>query len=433
MCVYPDTVELSKFQVTTINDFLTNKLNQPSTQLNLTRFELRLLNYFNERCMTWYVKERKQEMNLDWRALPYETLRSDLVRLSVLSFASLVDNRDLPELHRIDNLLDNEDTNLSNTTILKQYVSSTQFFNQSISKLNSLISTTAKFQYNTALDIHLSSSLIYTYLCLSPLKMVPLLSLDRANPDFMSIVRGMLHTLEISAPSFIGTPLQGIHDAHYKTDNSKLPAYVLITDLKNDLPHVSDPDYPILLHAIDGFHRVLVIAVEKSYPVPLTRWLLFLKLEFYDLLYLENPLALRLLFVFSSMILVIRFFMSEEENVWLEYVTTYKNKVFSQYGQWTNPHDEALYMLAAEIQFRILQGKYMIFNNLDPIGLVGLCHLSSDSPDFTTSAPPSGLSSTVTTPGLSSFSTPDFAESLFDGLDLHDFDPPDFNSPALSL
>lgn len=356
------------------------KLNQPTNQLNITKFELRLLDFFKEFCIPIFSFKRNREIENVWlEDVPPIFMKSELVKKSMLSFSTMIM---LPMCH-LDSLWEDDtipDKNgtLFNAKIDSAYLDTTRFFTETISHLNSVIRLNTNnypvlFHHDTAAEVTISSILVYVFLGLHPHKLVPLLSLDRSTADYVSITRGIKESLGLASFTLASSPVSRIFNMKEDYYTPKIEEMPLFTTLYHELAaeNLDDIRSSIYLRSIKSMHELLHKVTLHHYPVLFYRWLIMVETGFYDLIYLHEYWALRELNVFASISLIMHFYLVGTSNIWYDYVIWFKEYTFDNYQHWIYPIDEALYELT------IIQGyktplirDFSVLRGFDPIQLV---------------------------------------------------------------
>lgn len=327
-------------------------LNSAAKHLNILRFELRVLRFFNDVCvphMTFGVNKRQDRV---WReVLPKHFLRSSLVRqavfangcLTLWAFADLktIADMDASDDAALQQLYDEGVGDLvpifSDMRIFEENEESNVFLRtatyysealaESVAAIAELQSPKfheekAEVRLEKVISITLSSSLVFVFLAMHPHRVVPLVLFDE-NTDLLHIVSGLrtvvLYYLEPLRASDIGETLR--NDEFALVPKKKVALVEELRKQMNDYyaaasfleidAEMSD-GIQILAGALDCLEKALVVSVRFNYPVMLFRWLTLISENFGALVRRKDYFAVRLLFVYSCLCLYAKFWLHEE-------------------------------------------------------------------------------------------------------------------------
>ncbi|ODV78611.1 uncharacterized protein CANTADRAFT_6967 [Suhomyces tanzawaensis NRRL Y-17324] len=359
-------------------------LASPTSHLGISRYELRLVNFFDSFCVPLFSFGVNKDVHNVWKNMvPSLFLRSSLVRNSVYSFAALnlfplfgltsvqeAIPYQLAATRSSNSISDLIDTSLSFYENQQNFCDTTNaYFNSAIQKTNILIELELKTSSleqlppspELAAEMTISSILLFSYVCLHPFKVVPLLAWNTDEPDIISITKGIRSTLQICTPIIAQTNYKGL--TTLQDDKLVIPpletcVYPIIASLRDQLTELTQGydvfdskilrALEVLKETVRLLHECVCKCIHWNYPVPLFRWLILLLSDFRDLLYERNFYALRILFIFACYSIVTRFEVDDKSNVWIDYIYWYKNyntKLFGQ-NQWRYTLDEAFFWLS---------------------------------------------------------------------------------------
>ncbi|KAK6199305.1 uncharacterized protein RJT21DRAFT_45719 [Scheffersomyces amazonensis] len=381
-------------------------LTQATTQLGISKFELRLLDFFNSYCIFGFSFGVHPQIHRAWKnEIPRLFMHSELVRNSVLSYASLnlFPLCDLEYVFSQDESMSKIKFNSNVESIYKGkvgliddgeddaqeniYIKASNYFSDTLMMKNQLLAKQKEIFYGPsfievgpATELFVSSVLIFSFLALHPHKLVPLVSFneDEHEPDFLSICKGIRQTIVAYSAAITNSPfgLLFIFDTGKKVPSIKECSYPLIVSLirdlnaefdNKDLTSTSTHEYQVLRETIEVLHECMYKATSFGYPVPVFRWILIIPHEFRQLVYQKNFFALRLIYVFASLCSMTRFQLFRDSNMWVDYMEWYKSYNFKLYnGAWKYSLDDRLYYLAEIKSFRFGLLQRLDLSDFDP-------------------------------------------------------------------
>ncbi|KAK6462072.1 hypothetical protein DFJ63DRAFT_139205 [Scheffersomyces coipomensis] len=371
-------------------------LNKATSQLGISKFELRLLNFFNNFCLCKFSKPAHSMWN---RNVPPIFFQSDLIRNSIYAYSSLnLFNLcdDFEEL-RIQDDLNSEikscDTigSISFSATNKRqvevsndlHIKTTNYFIKTISRKNQLIErfydpndTTDKSIIATELMV--SSFVIFPFLAMHHHKLMTLVSFDRSESDFISICQGIRNIMTSFGPH---SPFNNIFASELKlkipsVKQSSIPIIVkLREDLEFEYDHkdlylISIDKYNILYQMLESLQKSLHIFILIGNPVPLYRWILSITDRYLDLVYEKFPFALRFLYIYSSLATLSKFQLVNDSNLWVDYMKWYKKYNSHLFGGWNYSMDESFYSLVFDKGFSLVGNSEANLITFDPDFLV---------------------------------------------------------------
>ncbi|KAK6462068.1 hypothetical protein DFJ63DRAFT_318904 [Scheffersomyces coipomensis] len=378
-------------------------LNQATAQLGISRFELRLLSFFNNYCIYLFSFGVNEPIHDVWsNHVPKLFFTSELVRNSIYSFSALnlFPLCDIEELQLQDNIdsryqFDERIGQMSfNEKALRKgddqslFVKTTNYFIKAINDKNDVLSKESQYygpyiaDEQTAKELMISSILIFSFLGVHPHKIVPLVSFDREESDYLSISKGIHSTIASCAPAIINTEFRGLFnfENNQKSPKIKESTYPIIINLKRDLDEEfelreldskSADDYQIFSAALENLQRCLFNAISYDYPIPIFRWILLLPFGFHELVYQKDFFALRMLYIFASICTVTRFQLFRDSNVWIDYIFWYCEYNLTNFNNtWKYKMDENFYKLIFVKEYSFLNIPFSNLRDFDPDYLV---------------------------------------------------------------
>lgn len=349
-------------------------LNSTSTQLQISRFELRILRFFNDICvpmLTFGVNKRHDHIYK--HVMPRYFVKSKLLRLAIYSYGCLVlwpfldldtvlavdllDEKEVLQLQDNDvgslSVLfrdasifgEDEDTNIFRRTA--EYYSETLIESQkALEGLDTKLGVFEQEQLEKLICVILSSSLIIGFLGCHPHRVVPLVRTDKnhkndsvSDPgtDLLTLTTGMkqmvLSSLDSLKNSDVGDLFQ--QDELQMVSSRGIP---IVSELRRQMhEHYAEIDFldfdfslaeemTVLGNTLDMLGKALALCDRFNYPVALFRWMFGIPLEFSDLIESGNPIALRTLFVYSCLCLYCHFYI-HHECIWRDYVEWYSKRL----------------------------------------------------------------------------------------------------------
>ena len=398
-------------------------VNSTSTMMNLSRFELRLLHFFDQFCVPLFSFGVNMTAEHMWRnCVPPLFAKSPLVRKAMFLFASmnmwplcdvstlfLADVQDARELYQIaPSWLEYgvESTMPVDLFDLSMALASTDnLYKRTLNYFSDLISESQKallLGINTvvndpdrAAELGIAGVLIYLFLGLHPHRLVPILSfqleeetemLDEDDPstDFVAICRGVQSTFELGIDAIIQTEFRTIYNTVEKVPSfireHKFPIIVRLhkemDDLYADYKDVVDPridaEIEALRESIDILATAFYYSSKLNYPVPLFKWAIFIP-EFLDVLLREKHFfALRLYYHFACICVVSRFSLYHDRNMWKDFMEWWKNYNMKLYGGWYYDYDRSFYELIMDKNYKFLFESFKFLYEFDPELLVNI-------------------------------------------------------------
>ncbi|CCG24527.1 Zcf18 transcription factor [Candida orthopsilosis Co 90-125] len=341
-------------------DYLTRSLmlNQTSTLLGISRFELRLLKFFDMHCINLFSFGVNEGIHNAWKyKVPHLFLESELVRQSMFSFAAVALSTTLPlqDIQRSDNeedifdALAREDASEFDTMTRNNiYLKTTTHFLTTLAKAQEKINevqTSNSFTDPTiAKELTVSSILIFSFLGVQPHGLIKLISFnqDEEETDMIAISRGSRDIVLNCASTILESELSGLLFFRVNQDLYSPPLkeceYPIIKYLLLELYRFQDStneevvndtssSYQTLKLALDCLNKALFGCGYYKFPIPLFRFLMVIPEDFRSLLYAKHKYALKVLYVYAALCFIARFQMYKEYSIWRDFVVWYKDEV----------------------------------------------------------------------------------------------------------
>ncbi|RLV93253.1 hypothetical protein JA1_002577 [Spathaspora sp. JA1] len=356
--VSPEAIEI-------VNPSQDLPLIQTTSLLNVTPFELRLLNYFDHRCIDFFSFGVHSKVHNTWKLkVPQLFTSSDLVKQSIYSFSGMslltemelagnVDGTAMAPLYDIKSRLFEKTLTYFMNTLYQSRTWLTEMRTENEEKMKEMV---------------ISSFLMFAFLGVHPYKLLPVISFDKSQTDLVSISRGIREIIKVSTPIILKSNLR---ELFIIKDLPALPSmdstsYPIIDQLLQDLTKAELPydERTTIQKAIQDLHDAMYAMMHFKYPIPFFRWIIILPDPYRDLLYQKHEFSIRLLYVFSSLCLIYHFHMLKESNMWLDYMQWFKKYSDVRYGGFVYDLDKWLYELGVVKQFTI--SKYNDVGYFDP-------------------------------------------------------------------
>lgn len=365
-------------------------LTQASSLLGISRFELKLVDFFNRECINLLSFGVNRGVQRTWEfEVPHIFLQSELLRQSIFSFSAIglmtTLNIGIDELYYQDNN-DIAQLQLSHKSARDYlFTKTTDYFMNALAETTKSVALGPNISPLRAKELFTSSILIFAYLGIHPHKLLPLISFSRTETDLISITKGMRTVFVECVPIIARTELHQLllwgdnQEIISPPHNFKSSPYPIIKTLRDDLYALvgnSSLDLEtmdkieIYKSGIEFLNKALFECMHFKFPIPLYRWVLLLPNEFRELLYIQDEFTLRLLFIFSCLCSICRFQLYDENNMWNDYVEWYVNGYKRGYLGDTGGLDACLYELAMVKKFRFDQ--FDSIGHFDPVVEFGL-------------------------------------------------------------
>lgn len=377
------------------------RLNSSTKLLNISTFELRLLNFFKSYCIPLISFGVNMRADRTWRnQVPKLFLQSDLVRQSIFLFSSInlwplcdferlidtdTDHSLRQDMERMGSAVDykllTENLSLeapgqdpSNNLFLK----TSKYFMNTLKHTGNILSrTTTGMQPDidelTASELLVSGILIFSFLGIHPHRLVPLVSFNcETETDFLSIVRGVRNAIKASYKALATSDYFGI----LPMIDSSVQSNPITRSLRSQLSEyyddqvktsITSDNFATLLNSIATLELHMSKTIFLNYPVPLFAWILLVPDDFHDLIRAKHFFALRMLYLFACLCCLTKFQLYDSKNIWNDYIFWFKDYNFQSFnGYWNCEFDENLYRVIFERKFRIPNNSFHLLSNFDP-------------------------------------------------------------------
>ncbi|CAD1813610.1 unnamed protein product [Candida parapsilosis] len=370
-------------------------LNSSSTMLGLSRFELRLLKFFDTQGVYMLSFGVNEGVHNAWKyKVPQLFMESELVRQSVFAFATvaLSDNIPIPEVQSLDmedasdKLAIQQKTRESDSaTVDNMYLQTMSHFLDTLAKAqerNRQVGLSNSFEDPfTAMELKVSSTLIFALLGIQPYGFIKLINFNRDNEEtdlvtFAKSTRDItLNWASTLLQSKIGGLLYLRINENTQSPRSKECNYPIIKYLLQQLYQFQDSTnedkvaneisqlYQTLQLTLDCLTKALFSCQYYRFPLPLFRFLSVVPDEFRTLLYAKHPFALKVLYIYASLCFVARFQMFKQYNIWRDFVVWYEHEIGL-----TDTVERSLFKLVVDQCFVVTS--YEKFPLFDPIELM---------------------------------------------------------------
>lgn len=356
---------------------IVHHLNAPTSMLKVSRFELRLLNFFSIYCIPLFSQSIDPESQYVWtREVPQLSLESTLVRNSIYSFAAmcLIEICNLPEIQHEDNKeaspyatsLINPNVALGNDSL---YAATSRYFMDTIVATREKVDDLAN--YRVASELAVSSIVMYAFLGIHPHKLVTLVCFDQDDTDFISMARGIRETVRRSWPVLADTNFRGLFAASIRRNDplETLPfekCYPVVQRLGQELLAANPPGCEYLTEAVMWFQRLITLVIRTNHPADIVKWIALVPVEVCHMIYDRGFHGLRLLYVYSCYCAITRFYAFEHSNMWHDYIEWYRRHNFDTFGRWFYDYDESFYIMTVEKSYGLNTVDYSPMGALDP-------------------------------------------------------------------
>lgn len=328
--------------------------NSLATQMNLTRFEYRLLRFFNDACIPLFSFNINKDADRTWRKLlPREFASLDMVRQSVFAFACL----NLWKYSNVDSVLDQD--KIEWTDMETQLDGSYSHVFETLAVFDNgkdnIFSQTACYfsktvQQSTNLEIALelfffSSSLIFAFLGVHPHLIMPVVDFDGDPPlDILSFSGSIRKLIDDESRHFSGILSLLIENMTMHIWGTPIYPSAMVGQLRVELHDYyfsksgfteinsrTSNENEILEELLTVMENSFSFAIYKGYPIPIFRMLYSAPLELGELVRARHPFALRAIFVYCCMCIFGGFYFLRTSNMWMDYIR-YHIKHFGPLG-----------------------------------------------------------------------------------------------------
>ncbi|EMG50296.1 Transcription factor with zinc finger DNA-binding motif, putative, partial [Candida maltosa Xu316] len=312
-------------------------LTQSTSMLGISKFELRLLQFFDQECIHMFSYGINEDIKNAWKyKVPYLFLESDLVRKSIFSLSAMTlsSSIDLNWMQAIDAIDDEKSLtgmyNVNPNDPNSMFMETAKYFMKVIEATRSIIDPTEqKLNFEDPLvakELAVSSILTFTYLGIHPQRIVPLIDFSKESSDLIQIARGIRTTMLNVLPIIMKSDIAGIllfrNRQTMENPSYKICSYPIIVELKKGVENLETDEVSsfqsekmtILKETIQTLMQEMCACKFFKIPLPLFRFLMLLSDDFRDLLYAKDPFALRVLFVYVTLCSIANFKFYHDKN-----------------------------------------------------------------------------------------------------------------------
>lgn len=386
-------------------------VNCPSSMMGLSRFELRLLHFFDDFCVSLFSFNVNVRVDLMWReSVPQLFGSSPLIRKAVFLFAAInmwplcdVDTLfhsdikfskllydTVPADHDIENKLTTLpffDMSSRNSKTDNLFMRTLSYFSDVLSETQKALTCTRSFCGSSlrAAELVVSGILVYLFLGLHPHKLVPLLSFQMetndydssCNTDFVAMCRGTQNLFEFGRDNLSKTKFRIIFFTPEKIPYSvRERKFAVVERLRKELSSyfaefedIVDSQITAkeaIDRAIELLSSAFYFSAKLKYPVPLFKWPLVLPNSFDVLLRQRHFFALRLYFQFACICTIARFNLYHDSNMWKDFIEWFRVYNMKEYGRWLYEFDHCFYDLVIRENFRFEYDNFSFLYDFDP-------------------------------------------------------------------
>lgn len=336
-------------------------INDMVTQLNISRFELKLMKFFNELYLPSLIEKHQMDVNVKFQ-IPYTWTISRVLRQTVFSLSCLVlyNSDDRGRAYLREDIGPEMNPN-------ELYFKTMQYFNQcltlhqqSVDKLND--GSTVVQSVDHALEMVLSSVLLYTFLVLQPFNVIPLIS-NNNEPDLLAMVKGMKLYM---GPSFVvlaNTRFSSLSSLCGKMDFNyveQIQEFFLAQHLKAHLVSLQGQydfsTYLSLEKSIDQLRGSLNNFIRYRNASCIYSWIFCMDQDVIRLMHIGDYFGLKLLFYYSCFIIWCG--LSDLPEMIVQFCNQFRDFNNLHFGGWFDEVDFYAYTLC-------LQGYHLSYENLD--------------------------------------------------------------------
>lgn len=386
-------------------------VNSPSLLMGLSRFELRLLHFFDNYCILQFTFGVNLKLDKMWRcSVPPLFRRSQMVRNAIFLYSCinmwplceveelfLADQKqyDLnisvsPQIGLIKDALKALSTFEREPSLpesLDLYTRTLGYFSDLIKNTQDMLLDPLRLASDsfTASELMITSIILYLFLWLHPHKLLPILleesslknELKPETTDFISVCRSLLNARDLLLSSLSRTEFRAIVETPRKVPLLfKKHKFAIIVQLEKDLEiyYEDKKDMDSLCYEeIETIRKSLDLLASEfyhtatlNYPLFLFRRPLRLPQLFDELLRNRHFFALRVYFQYSCIVTAAGFYLYQQLNMWIDYMKWFRDYNMKVYGDWIYSKDQYFYKLVTERQYRLPAGGLGCLYDFDP-------------------------------------------------------------------
>lgn len=323
-------------------------INDMVNQLSISRFELKLMKFFNDSYLPSLIEKRQMDVNVKFQ-IPYTWTISRVLRQTVYSLSCLV-------LYNLDDrgkkyLREDIEGEMSDQEL---YFKTMDYFNQclplhqkSVDLLGAGTPTVQSVDH--ALEMVLSSVLLYTFLILQPFNVLPLVC-NEGGPDLLSMIKGMKLYMGPSFAMLAHTRFSSLSSLCGKSDFyyvNCIEEFFLTQHLRDQLVSIQGQYefsmYLALEKSIDTLRGSLNNLIRYRNASCLYSWIFCMDQEVIELMRDGDYFGLKLLFYYSCFIIWCG--LSDRPEMILLFCNQFKDYNFQHFGGWFDELDFYSYTL----------------------------------------------------------------------------------------
>lgn len=345
-----------------------------SSLIGISSFEYQLICYYQNLCEFDFRPHPNPKMNVWFKETQRLGFHSDLVRNCIYAISTMhLDNLDFYESIKGSKLVQspqaikffnchlsifepNQLRGFHQGKVL--YNKTVQYFLNSVKQtmdiINDIESGIGPHSTSQAIEILISSLIIFNLLLHHHAMFLPLIAHDLSQPNLLSICMGMKHVKNIIVPyleeSSFGILFKG--DTTTLLDSKlcnrislieQLKDYRLILEERDEIqPHESLIYIDSIKKLEDIMYKIIILNNQQL----IWGWIGEQDDEFYILANEKKKyFACKLLFYYSSLRVILTGRTSYQGNTWTFYCHWFKNYNLAKFGHWRDPKDFSLYKL----------------------------------------------------------------------------------------
>ncbi|CAG86617.2 DEHA2D00770p [Debaryomyces hansenii CBS767] len=357
-------------------------LNSMSSLIGISSFEYQLICYYQNLCEFDFRPHPNPKMNVWFKETQRLGFHSDLVRNCIYAISTMhLDNLDFYESIKGSKLVQspqaikffnchlsifepNQLRGFHQGKVL--YNKTVQYFLNSVKQtmdiINDIESGNGPHSTSQAIEILISSLIIFNLLSHHHAMFLPLIAHDLSQPNLLSICMGMKHVKNIIVPyleeSSFGILFKG--DTTTLLDSKLCNRISLIEQLKDyrlileERDEIQPHESLIYIDSIKKLEDIMYKIIISNNQQLIWGWIGEQDDEFYILANEKKKyFACKLLFYYSSLRVILTGRTSYQGNTWTFYCHWFKNYNLAKFGHWRDPKDFSLYKLVFSYDYEV--------------------------------------------------------------------------------
>lgn len=332
------------------------KIDHILIELGVLELDLKLLHYFSVWGFENYKMGKDPDLRVIWEKLPEMMITLDLVKRSVVSYLGmLLLKEQYPEF--MDQIADCKDAGTDETSPQYLYVYLTRQFESLMSDIAQLVESihTRDPTNAEATELIVGSKFMLMYIGSHPNRILPLVNFAERLGDYLQLIQGSRDTQYQLAPLLCNTVYRMFifDDRIQECDIPILPTYEkFLLELDDPMVEVDGDDVvDAIRNAILSFNNQVYRTARYENQVPLYQILLYCTPNFFQAVYDQNLMALRLINLYSAFVLLTGCYFNRHTNIWVDFMNWYKLYNQKMFGDWYYLWDASLYRLMVEKDF----------------------------------------------------------------------------------